>query len=456
MKKTFVLLLAALLPVSLVLTATPAPAQSIFGVPIAEGIGGQATAYDAVDDDYVVASIREVSPLGTALFLDLVQGTGPSRASFSASWLDLKYSQFEVVAVVPDEEGFAVFVNHYGTQTELWTSYVVKISRGFPFVLWSKKLTNPKNPESGFVRVRQAVYDDGAYAVVGALDNSFFGAETFAALLGPDGGLSWIRTYDFDLGETSVDVELLSVVEADGGGFVVGGWITDIKSDDIAEVVMMRLEIHGNSVRAVHLQNLWANFTLPLMSAQGVPNTTGGFYALGKRTSGDVTFLGTNTNLDALSALSVSVGGDFTPIDADFVGQGSAAAVLQSGQGPARHLLQLYTMGYSFFPPKLYDFNALGGASNVELRWVEANSSKALVSGTGDVPGIFGDAALMTWTNSLGQLKGCVPAENKYQSFGRVASIDLDVTSGSPTVVTVDEPLYLWSHQSTFEVSACE
>ena len=458
MKKTSVQLLTVLLlAVSLVLTATPSSAQSIFGVPIEADFGGQATAYDSFDDDYAVAAIRQPSPLNPDLVLDLVLGSGgPSRASFSASWLNLKYSDFEVVAVIPDEEGYAIFVNHFGTRTELWTSYVVKISRSFPVVLWSKKLVNPKNPEDGFVRIRQAVYDDGAYAVVGALDDAFFGAETFAGYISASGLLSWSRTYDFGLGETEIDVELLSVIEADGDGFVVGGWITDFASDDLTEIVLTRLDSQGNPVKAVHLRDYWANFTLPLMNAQGVPDTTGGFYAVGLSSAGHIAFLGVDPSLSAFTALSISLGGSYTPIAADFISFGGALAVLREGSGPAEHVLLVNTLQFIYFPPLLHDYGVLSGASNIELKSVEGAPVGALVSGSGDVPGIAGDAALLTWTSGLGEISPCMPAYIKYRIFSQVHSTELDVTSGIPPLATVDEPLYLWSNKKTFEVGVCE
>jgi len=372
--------------------------------------GGQAGAVDRYGDQFVLAGLRQISPLYSNLALDLVLRPTSGiaiRYSYTAAFLDLKYSDFEILTIIPSFNQYAVFLNKLSTPTDIWSGYVLFIDRNDPTLVTAFRVSNLGGGEGGFLRFRDVVALKGGYGVLGALEDGLIGASTFLAKM-TSGGISWSNTYPMPQ-----QVEYFSVTR-DSSNLVAGGWIADLESDDIAETVLLQVSQNtGAPVRAKHYQDIWGNFDMPVETSAGQPNTTAAVHVAATTSGTDVLFFSVDSQLVPSLGSRVELGQYLSPREISLLPGDGALAILDDGSGSPHHVLRVpnFTSG-----PKtdtvLYDFDALPNLSSTNLTSLSQGASYSLVvGGTYDTlswpPGY---KVLAARTSASGAMDYCVPA----------------------------------------------
>ncbi len=346
----------------------------------------QAAAQDRFDDQFVVAGLHQVSTWPNAtpqLALDLILRpvAGPTlRYLYLADFLTFKYSDFEMVAVATNPWQYAVFLNHYGTQTHAWSTYVFFISRSDPTQVSAVRLLGTNGQ---MVRLRAVAAMKASFGILGTLDDgTILGSPTFLGLLGSS-GLAWARQYS-----AAEQIELGSLT-VDGQGLVAGGWISDFDSWDIGEAVMLKAAISDGSVLAAkHYEDVYTNLTMPVQSRSGISGGDNLVHAVAK--SGgpadpyDLTFFSVDPGLQPVAAARVWTNGDLTPIDLAHAQDGVSLTIVSGGGGGAQYLLRLDQDPTSLVgSAELYDLATMpGGWQGADLRTLDQGPNGVVAAGS--------------------------------------------------------------------------
>lgn len=398
-----ILVIATLAP----LLAPPAAAQPyiIYYPSLEVGQAAPQTTYDALQGRVVVASIRQPSPLHPNLVLDLtvhpVLTQGPTTYVYSAAFLNLKYSDFEIVDVLGDGQGYVVFLNRLSTPTDTWSSWAVRVDAATFAVSWARQILPPTG-EQGFLRVREAIRVKGGYTVLAALDGQEFDADTIVIRLNGSGDVAWAKSY-----QLPESVELFTLA-ANGLDLMAGGWISDFASDDVGNVALLRIDAFTGNLLDAATYDAWADFDLAMAFGKSAPGTQGRLYIAGKHGGYDAMFFPVDKYLTALLGTGIQIGSGSSVEDFLFLPSGDLLALTHSWGGSDKTLTVPGTIGGGTAAPFLTSVASSFTSGQVALTSVDAAGSAALVGGALTAAGTLTPGApVVAMSDTSGTLDYC-------------------------------------------------
>jgi len=414
-----------------------------------------ASAYDRYGDQAVTVGMRTTHILSTYLALDLIlrgTTTGPTRFTYTAPIFDFKWSDFELVAIVPTPSTYTVFMNLQAHSTDKWTSYVIAIDRQNPTWVQAYRIRNPGAGADEFVRLRDVAEVKFGFAILGALDDEIIGATTFISRLAA-GNVAWASTY-----ASSEKVELFSL-SREAYGLVAGGWIGDIDSWDVGEAVLLHVsQGDGSPTLARHYETVGALFDLPVEGSYGIQGTYGGVWVTGQHASGELIVFPVDSNLLPVGGAQAVVPWYFTPVDLA-IDQNNAGVVMLDGGGGPRHTLRIGDLMAPWNQNgTLYDFGAISGFSNVQLHTLSSGSGYAVLGGGVYVNGGWPspDQVLVSRTDGIGHMEYCVPSSTvSVHPVGELPTTVMQVASQPLSLTTEPVEIYGWYASEPYEFLYC-
>jgi hypothetical protein len=429
--------------------APPAESQPfVESYPFLDGSrAGAHGAYDTSRDRWVMASIREI-PGGdfweAHLDLTIKEPSQVARTySLSSVFLGLKQAEFEIVDLIYDGEGYAVFINKFSSDLGgHWASWVVHVDADFLYVDWAKQIQVSGDP-GAYLRVRDAESMRGGYAVVAALGDTYpyppAPPVTVVARLDGAANVLWSRTYELP--------REIAWVEVSYGpdGLVVGGWISELQADDPQGLVLMRLETHtGAFLTAAQYEGVVALDDVAMAQSVGSSNTTGGLYVAGRSANNDVTFFPVDSSLLAGTATRMVTGSGFRPIEFVFNPSGDLVAVMQSYFPGDLVLTVPAPLTGGTGTPVLSDLSPMYPADGVEVLSADrAGDSVMLVGYQDGHSSASTDPVTLIFTDTAGYLDSCVPAYAVpvRESLPMVTHYFEEWSQKNRSIVTVDYPV---------------
>ncbi len=405
--------IAALIVLSCLTPSAPAIAQGFVASyePSNTFESGMVLGYDHRAEQYVLANIRNPNPFFTDLAVELVfrpSSPTPSRYTYSADFLNLESADFELVDLLTDHFGYVVFINKLDTQTDHWSSWVIRIERDHS-VVWARQLTLASTKT---LRVRQAVSLKNGSAVLASLDNELINGNTTLAVLDFDGDVTWAKSYYFD--------ESIDLIGLHGGveGLVAGGFFSDLKSsENLGDLVLLKVApLDGETITAMHYADVWPDpfRRLPMASSAGVPSTSGGLHVVAKTAGSSLIYLPIYSSLQAGFATTVDLDASRTAVDLAFLPQGGLLTILtpSSGFGEASEVLQLTALSpFATGNPTVWQVDGVVGFDAVDLMHAAQGSDHVVLAGAAEAAGAtaFQHPMVVAETNNDGSLDYCVP-----------------------------------------------
>lgn len=369
-------------------------------------------AYDSSRDRWLVASVRPYNPFTQDMALD-VTVKDPAQAartySFIASFLDAKHAHFEIVEVISDGEGYAIFLNKLIEKTGHWSSWVVHLDADLLVVDWARRIQSNVDPDA-YLRVRDAVGLRGGYAVVVGFNDPFpdppAPASSAVLRLDDSGSVLWSRAY-----ELPREVALVAVSYG-LDGLVVGGWISEILADDIQGLVLLKVELHtGALLTAAQYEGVVVLDDLAMAQSVGSANTTGGLYVAGRSDGNDVTFLPVDSSLLAGTATRMATGSNYRPVEFAFTAAGDLVAAMQSYFPGDLVLTVPAPLTGGTGTPILSDLSPMFPADGVEISTADRVGNEVLLTGYQEEHvSAPTDPVNVISTDGSGLLDSCVPA----------------------------------------------
>lgn len=390
------------------------------------------TAYDYFYDRDVVVSLRQASALVSDLYLDVTvrsNTSGPVTHVYGADFLDFKYADFEIVDVLADGKGYTIFLNKFHTVTERWSSWALRIDSTTFNLSWSKQFQ--LGGEGAFTRVTEVTRTKGGYALLVASEDTIIGSETVVAWMDSNANIGWANTYAF-----AEPVEPLAL-SFGSGGLMVGGWISDLDSNNIAEVALFELDINdGSLLGSAHYNDVWVDFHLAM--AKGAGSAGAGTYLAGFLENQVVFF---TVNKDLVAGVGTLVDTEY-PEEFVFISSGDLMATTRSYSGGGAVLTVPGPLVTGTGLPFVSDVAASFGIASADLTSIDRAEAGALIGGEVDWSAKIPAVAM---ADASGELDYCVPVtELAPRSTAMIATQSLGDCGPAPQPLTTTSQVFYY------------